>query len=287
MHCLLKTSAILMVLTVSLCGCRTSPATAPVSEGSHPASNEPGMYLQLIERMQQQGAWYASLAHVQAYRQQYGDSPQLQLAEADALRNTGQSEQAAERYRGLTRSAHQAAAWHGLGMLAIAAGQQQQAIEHLLKATALSPLQAGYLGDLGYARLLAGQLDQARAPLTQAAELSPGDGRAAANLALWHMLDGRPERAEQMMRQAGLPDSSQQAVRDTARRLRTSAIAPPATAPAGQQASAPAQAPPQHAMTSAQADMSAAEGTTPPIRPPVTMLERFSVPSLSQPGSQP
>lgn len=287
MHALLKITA-MVVLTSSLVGCSTRPPAAPLSGSNEPASNEPGMYLQLIERMQQQGAWFASLAHVQAYRQQYADTPKLQLAEATALRNTGQPGLAGERYRALTRTSEQAAAWHGLGMLAIASGQHQQAIDYLLKASTLSPLQAVYLGDLGYARLVAGQLEQARAPLTQAAELSPGDGRAAANLALWHMLDGRPERAEQLMLQAGLPDSSRQAVRDTAQRLRSAAPSPLADMNVQPPVPTPARQPlQQHASPAAQTQSAGPAAVVQPVRPPVSMLERFSTLSPSPPGSQP
>ncbi len=51
--------------------------------------------------MQQQGAWYASLAHVDAFRQRYGDPPALRLLQADALRETGQADAAIALYRAL------------------------------------------------------------------------------------------------------------------------------------------------------------------------------------------
>nr|MBD4763317.1 hypothetical protein [Xanthomonas citri pv. citri] len=51
-------------------------------------------YLDLITQMQQAGQWYASLAHTEAFEQQYGTQPESRLMRADALRNTGQAEQA-------------------------------------------------------------------------------------------------------------------------------------------------------------------------------------------------
>ena len=54
------------------------------------APDTPGMYLGLIERMQSQGLYYASLAHIDAYEKQYGASPQTILLRADALRMTDQ-----------------------------------------------------------------------------------------------------------------------------------------------------------------------------------------------------
>ena len=40
-----------------------------------PAPDTPGMYLGLIQRMQAEGLYYASLAHIDAYEHQYGASP--------------------------------------------------------------------------------------------------------------------------------------------------------------------------------------------------------------------
>jgi hypothetical protein len=70
--------------------------------------------------MQQQGAWYASLAHVDAFRQRYGDRPALRLLQADALRETGQADAAIALYRELSSGPQAAAAAHGLGLIAAA-----------------------------------------------------------------------------------------------------------------------------------------------------------------------
>lgn len=237
-------------------------AASPAAEGS-----DAGMYLQLIGRMQQQGAWFASLAHIQAYRQQHGDSAGLQLLHADALRNTGSSDHARPLYQGLLRGPHRAAALHGLGLLAMATGDHGQAIEQLAAASSLAPLRADYLGDLGYARLTAGQLDAARAPLAQAAELTPDDGRAVANLALWQLLAGNHQAALQMMQRAGLPDTTVQAVQAQAVRLRQPSPAPASPA----LAAAPNEPAPGNA---------GLPGAGAAVRPPGSMLERFA-PSAS------
>lgn len=228
--------------------------------------NEPAMYLQLIQRMQEQGAWFASLAHIQAFRQQHGDTPALQLRHADALRQTGQPEQAADLYRKLLRGPTQAAAAHGLGLIAMEAGDTAQALLHLGNAAQLSPLRADYLGDLGYAHLLGGDYPAARAPLAQAAELSPADGRAIANLALWQLLSGNAAVAGQIMQQAKLPQNTQQAVLAKATQLRQRQAAP---AP---QASVPPPSPGAPTLLAAQqAPLAAAR-----VQPPVSMLERFA-----------
>lgn len=61
----------------------------------------PGMYLGLIGRMQSQGLYYASLAHIDAYEKQYGASPDTILLRADALRSTDQPAASTVAYRQL------------------------------------------------------------------------------------------------------------------------------------------------------------------------------------------
>ena len=65
-------------------------AAPSLAEPGADAVDTRGTYLDLIRRMQKQGAYYASLAHIDAFRQRHGDSPALRLLQADALRHTGQ-----------------------------------------------------------------------------------------------------------------------------------------------------------------------------------------------------
>lgn len=229
-------------------------------------NDEPAIYLQLIKRMQQQGSWFASLAHIQAYRQQHGDSAGLQLVQADALRQTGQSSQAAQIYQRINRGELASQASHGLGLIAMADGDKAQSIQYLQRAAALSPLRADYLGDLGYAYLLAGDIGAARAPLAQAAELDPGDGRAVANLALWQILDGNRSAALQMMSKAQLPQATQTAVQEQAAEISRQyrQPTPPAISAAPSASTAPLLA--THATPAAASS----------VQPPGSMLERFA-----------
>ncbi|WP_246761058.1 hypothetical protein [Ralstonia solanacearum] len=59
----------------------------------------PGTYLSLIRRMQEQGMYYASLAHIDAYVQRFGRAPEVVLLRADALRETDQLAAAEADYR--------------------------------------------------------------------------------------------------------------------------------------------------------------------------------------------
>lgn len=198
-------------------------------EPEKPAHDSPDMYLDLIRQMQQQGAYYASLAHIDAFRQRNGNRPELRRLQADALRETGQAEAASEVYRSLLGSNQSAAAWHGLGLIAAAAGEYDLAGQQLLKAVQLEPINAAYLGDLGYARLCAGQIAMAREPLAKAAELEPASVKAISNLALWALLQGDRPQADAIMQRANLPQPARDAVQKLAIQWRAAArVEPPA-----------------------------------------------------------
>lgn len=223
-----------------------------------PPQDDKQLYLELIGTMQRQGAWYASLAHVDAYRQRYGDTPLLRLLQADALRETGQLPAAQSLYTSLANGPQAAAAWHGLGLIAVHNGDDTQAEQALSRAVQLQPLNAGYLGDLGFARLRAGQLDQAREPLAKAAELAPGNVKANANLAVYALLRNDTATADRIFAHAALPEATREEVRRLAQQLRQTVVAapaatvsqtpapPPARASARRGSAAPAAPPPSH-----------------------------------------
>lgn len=223
------------VLCTACHGARTAYRPDPVSLAGPetPPQNDRQLYLELIGTMQRQGAWYASLAHVDAYRQRYGDSPALRLLQADALRETGQLPAAHSLYASLTNGPQAAAAWHGLGLIAVRNGDDTQAEQALARAVQLQPLDTDYLGDLGFARLRAGQIDQAREPLTKAAELAPGNVKATANLAVHALLRGDSAMAEQILVRGNLPASTREEVRRLAQQLRRAdaVTSPPAALP--------------------------------------------------------
>lgn len=238
-------SLCLLALPVLLGGCASSTGgygamhtPAAVMAASQPlptTADDRVMYMQLIRKMQTRGLYYASLAHIDAYARRYGDTPQLAILRADALRETRQPDAAAAIYRKLRDGPQAAAAWHGLGLVAADKGQYAQAVEYLTKAVHKAPINAAYLGDLGYARLRAGDVNGAREPLAKAAELDAGSTKAVANLALLLMVQGKTRKAESMMQKAKLPQATRQAVMRQAVQLRRqysqTARTTPATAP--------------------------------------------------------
>lgn len=216
------------VVCVLLAACSTfrngypNHVTEPSLAGpSKPATDNKTMYLDLIQQMQQQGAYYASLAHIDAFRLRYGDPPELQRLQADALRETGQNAEATKAYQSLLHSDQSAAAWHGLGLIAATDSQYAQAEQDLQQAVQLEPINVTYLGDLGYARLAGGQITAAREPLAQAAELAPTDNKAISNLALWALMKGDNAQADAIMQRGHLPPATCAAIQKLAIQLHT------------------------------------------------------------------
>jgi len=180
---------------------------AQASADTQPAPDNAGVYLDLISRMQAQGLYFASLAHIDAYEQQYGATPETVLLRADALRETGQPAAAKVAYGKLLKTPLAADGYHGLGLLAGAAGDFAGANAPLARATQLAPINAMMLSDLAYARMRAGDLAGARVPLLKAAELDRQSRKIMSNLALYMVAIGRTRDAQAFMtREQFAPD---------------------------------------------------------------------------------
>jgi Flp pilus assembly protein TadD len=115
------------------------------------------------------------------------------------LRETGQPAASATAYRVLLSTPLAARGYRGLGLLAGAAGDFNEAARELAHAAALAPTDAATLSDLGYALLREGDVGDARVPLMQAAELDSHSGRIKSNLALLLLAQGRAKEARAWM----------------------------------------------------------------------------------------
>ncbi|WP_322053766.1 tetratricopeptide repeat protein [Paraburkholderia bannensis] len=180
----------------------------------------PGMYLGLISRMQAEGLYYASLAHIDAFERQYGKTPDSIVLRADALRLTGQAGASAACYAQLLDTPLAARGHRGLGLLAGGAGDFRKAAQELDAATVLDPTDATTLSDLGYALLRDGDVAQARVPLLKALELDPHNAKIVANVALLFEASGSDADAQSMMAQQGLPAAARAAVMSDAQKVR-------------------------------------------------------------------
>lgn len=197
---------------------------------------KPELALSLIREAQREGRYFASLAYLDAYRQNFGDSPQVAVMRADALRMTGQIAQSESAYRALTGTDQAAAAWHGLGLLAGGRGDFDQAADYLARATRLRPTDANMLNDLGYALLRAGDPRGAHLPLGQAAELAPANAKVLGNLALLLLVEGDYAGARQVMDRAALSPRARQRVQELASQTRHAGVSAAAAVPVAQAA---------------------------------------------------
>lgn len=223
--------ALLLCASAFLLGACAAPATRAMAEPPPAAGNPPAdpaaestletlpTYLSLVQQMQGNGMWFASLAHIDAMEQKFGASPETRLLKADALRQTGQWPTSEALYLKLLDTPVRAAAYRGLGLLA---GNQQhfpQAIEQLEKARQLRPTDGMLLNDLGYAHLMAVRFDGAQLPLMQATQLLPGNPKVAGNLALYFLVVGQADQARRVMDQGRFSAEARQAIEQLAQTL--------------------------------------------------------------------
>lgn len=176
--------------------------------------NDPALYLQLIESLQQRRMHYAALAHLDAFDQKWPDNRQAQLLRADALRQIGSLDDAAKIYQHLTGKNPLPQALHGLGLIAIAQGQAEAGERLLVQANRLAPIDARILNDLGYVQMKAGRHALARMSLTKAFELDPANVQAGANLALLYLQMQELGQAEKMMQHLGMTDAQRAQLRE-------------------------------------------------------------------------
>jgi Flp pilus assembly protein TadD len=178
-----------------------------------PAPDSPTVYLDLISRMQTEGLYYASLAHIDAFEKQYGARPDTILMRGDALRMTDQPAAAADAYAKLLQTPLAARGYRGLGLIAGAAGDFGGAAQQLQEAARLAPTDPSTLSDLGYAELRAGDLDGARVPLMKAAQLDQTNPKIASNVALYLIADGDEKHAALLMDQQKFTPEVRAAIR--------------------------------------------------------------------------
>lgn len=223
-----RTAMLLMLALLGACASKESgygigpqaERAAEIQQADRdPAPDTPGTYLDLIGRMQAQGLYYASLAHIDAYEKQYGTTSETILLRADALRMTEQPDAAAQAYAKLLQTPLAARGHRGLGLIAGAEGNFSRAADELQQAAQLSPTDALTLSDLGYARLREGNVSGARVPLMKAAELDQSNLKIISNVALYLLADGDEKRASALMDQQKFTPEVRAAIRRDARKV--------------------------------------------------------------------
>lgn len=177
-------------------------------------------YIKLVEQMQSDGLWFASIAHLDALERRWGVVPATIRLRADALRHTGQTDESRRQYELLIGTPMEAAALHGLGLIAGSEGSYPLAVQLLEKARHLTPTDGLLLSDVGYANMRAGWLANARVPVMQAAQLLPTDPQVRVNLALYLVASQQDAQAEALMTAAAFSPATRNAIRQSALELR-------------------------------------------------------------------
>ncbi|RFU48240.1 lipopolysaccharide assembly protein LapB [Paraburkholderia sp. DHOC27] len=222
-----RAGVLLMLATLGACampsgygvGAQAERAAEIQQATRDPAPDAPGTYLDLINRMQAQGLYYASLAHIDAYEKQYGVTPDTIVLRADALRMTQQPAAAAQSYTKLLQTPLAARGHRGLGLIAGAAGDFARAADELQQAAQLAPTDALTLSDLGYARLREGNIAGARVPLMKAAELDQSNPKIISNIALYLLASGEEKPAAALMEQQKFTPDVRAAIRGDAHKV--------------------------------------------------------------------
>lgn len=192
----------------------------------------PATYLALIRKMQEQGLFYASLAHIEAYEHRYGRAPEVLLMHADALRETDQPAAAETGYRAVIAATSamgagtqgallNAGAWRGLGITAGRQGNFVEAARCLQVAAQANPTDAGTVSDYGYALMRAGQVEQARVPLMQAQQMATANPKIAGNLVIWLGVNDRKDDAASLTAQANLSPAARKAIDEDVTRVKS------------------------------------------------------------------
>lgn len=231
-----------MVLLLALSGCgatknyypgaeqqQLQKAEAAASDASSASADSADTYLKLVDRMQRDGLWFASLAHIDALEQRWGTSPDSIRMRADALRQTGQPDESKRLYGKLMGTPLEAAGYRGLGLIAGGAGDYPQSVRMLEQAQRRTPTDAVLLSDLGYAQMRAGRLAQARVPLMQALQLASDNTQVQVNAALYLQASGQTAQAEAMMDANKMPAITRAAIQDAAIAMTAAAPAPSVT----------------------------------------------------------
>lgn len=231
-------SSVLIAATAALCACgTTSPskgyyptaadqqlrsaaeAAASPATSTTATADTSATYLKLVDQMQRDGLWFASIAHIDALEKRWGVSPESIRLRADALRQTEQADASRIAYGKLMGTPLEGAGYHGLGLLAGAQQKFPEAIDMLERAQRLNPTDALLLSDLGYARMRAGQVPAARIPLMQALQMQPDNPRIQVNVALYLQASGQTEQANALMDSRSMPPATRAAIASAARQL--------------------------------------------------------------------
>jgi len=185
------------------------------------------LQLNLAREMLDNGRAHAALANLETLPP---NSLEVRESKALALRRIGDPK-ARMVYEGLLGTCKSAEAHHGLGQIAMRAGNTVEAERELREAARLQPTDSALRNDLGYVLLRRGELEKARFEFITAMELNEHDKLPATNLLSVMFIEGENSEAGRLIQSVGLSADQVRAAQDQARDLRP---AGPASQPAVQ-----------------------------------------------------
>ncbi|MFJ3467275.1 tetratricopeptide repeat protein [Pseudomonas sp. NPDC090201] len=207
---------------ILLSGCATdgsAPWLAQAGGGScaKPSSDQE-LALNMAQDMADEGRLHASLAHLESLPPTL---PEVRLRKARVLRLLG-SREAEPLYKSLLGTCRAAEGERGLGQLAAARGDNNQALMHLQAAVKLSPTDEKIRNDLGVVYLNQLKLDQARFQFLTAMELKQSDTLAALNLVTLLIYQDEWTQAAELVSRSGLTPDQVNDAQARAEKLRAS-----------------------------------------------------------------
>lgn len=182
--------------------------------------------LDMADQMIAEGRPHAGLAHLE----QLPDTlDQVRLRKAKVLRLLGRSE-AEPLYRSLLGGCLAAEGEHGLGQIASARGDDQQALRNLQRAVRLAPTDEKVRNDLGVVQMNLGHHEQARFEFLTAIELKDDNPLPAINLVTLLLLQDNWSQAEDLVKRLHLGPAQFAEAQARARQLKATGRGPLAVA---------------------------------------------------------
>lgn len=185
---------------IGLSGCQTRPATftAPDRVNSVSLTKDPrsrALYRSLIAQLNQDGKYYAALAHISEFERLYGKTPQTTMLRGDAFVGLGALTKAEAAYASIPDGSLSGDKQFGLGRVAAAHGDWKRASSYLRNAVAQQPTNVRFLNDFGCALYRLGRRSAALFALHKAHELAPADAEVRRNLAIVSAAGRKPGEA--------------------------------------------------------------------------------------------
>lgn len=173
------------------------------------------LQLNLAREMLDNGRAHAALANLETLPP---NSLEVRESKALALRRIGDPK-ARIVYEGLLGTCKTAEAHHGLGQIAMRAGNTVEAERELREAARLQPTDSALRNDLGYVLLRRGELEKARFEFITAMELDEHDKLPATNLLSLMFMQGETPEATRLIQSVGLSAEQVREAQDQARDL--------------------------------------------------------------------